>query len=66
MEFLNAEVIAYLITAVLGVVGSIFGTKYAELKKVFRIIVESAEDEKITPEEVQKIIIAIKGLETKK
>jgi hypothetical protein len=62
MDFLTPEIIAYFITAIIGVVGSVFGTKYAAIKKVFKVIIDAAEDERITPEEVQKIILAIKSL----
>lgn len=54
MEF--AEIIGYIATALIIGAGMFFGDKYKQLKKLLKVIVDAAEDDKITAEEVQEIV----------
>lgn len=51
-----AEVIGYLATALITGSGIFFGDKYKQLKKLLKVILDAAEDDKITAEEVQEIV----------
>lgn len=54
MEY--AEIIGYIVTAIITGVGVVFGDKYQQIKKFVKVIMDAAEDNKITAEEVQEII----------
>lgn len=59
MDFFNIETISYLISALLGVASSFFGFKYIAIKNLIKTIYRAAKDDKITPDEVQAIILSI-------
>lgn len=54
MEY--AEIIGYVITAVLAGAGILFGDKYRQAKKFIKVVMDAAEDDKFTAEEVQEIV----------
>lgn len=59
MDFFNIETISYLISILLGVGSSFFGFKYIAIKNLIKTIHRAAKDDKITPDEVQDIILSI-------
>jgi len=62
MDFLTPGLISTIATAVIGIAGAIFGSKYNDMKKVLKVIVQAAEDGKVTAEEVQNIALLIKKI----
>lgn len=64
MDFFNIETISYLISILLGVGGSFFGFKYVAIKNLIKTIYKAAKDDKITPDEVQAIILSITKLKS--
>lgn len=59
MDFFNIETISYLISILLGVASSFFSLKYVAIKNLIKTIYKAAKDDKITPDEVQEIILSI-------
>lgn len=64
MDFFNIETISYLISILLGVGSSFFGFKYIAIKNLIKTIYRAAKDDKITPDEVQDIILSIVKLKS--
>jgi len=62
MDFLTPELISTIATAVIGIAGAIFGSKYKDMEKGLKDIVQAAEDGKVTAEEVQNIALLIKKI----
>lgn len=56
------NIIAGTVTLGLGIISFYFGGRYAQSKLVAKLIIEAMADDKITPEEGQKIAAAIKKL----
>lgn len=66
MDFLTPDIIGTVATLILGVAGTFLGTKYSALRKALKTIMDAAEDDKITADEVQQIALAVKPLFGKK
>lgn len=64
MDFLtqlDPGTIATIITAVLGVLSVVFGTKYKKFKDITRLAVDILEDNEVTKEEAVKFAKKIKN-----
>lgn len=62
MDYLNPELIAYIVTVALAIISSVFGKKYIAYKDkavkfaaALEITVNALEDDKITPKEAHAI-----------
>lgn len=53
---------AMLISAILGVLATLFGDKYSEVKKLSKLKSEILEDKEITQEQMEKIIEKIRKI----
>jgi len=56
------QIIALVVTALIGVGGTAFSAKYKAMKSVIQTIGDALEDDKLTKEEIQTIYKQIKKL----
>jgi undecaprenyl pyrophosphate synthase len=62
MDFITPEILSYFGNAVFGIVFAIGGTKYRDITKAFKTLMAALEDDKLTAEEIKKIVISFKAI----
>ena len=62
MDFITPEILSYFGNAVFGVILAIGGTKYRDITKAFKTLMAALEDDKLTAEEIKKIVAAFKAI----